>query len=139
MAPSSCRAIWPDRVRADQDALERALGRLVKNGLEASPAGASVHVSLGTDGYQAVIAVTDQGCGMSEDFIRDELFRPFSSTKAGGFGLGEHEVRLLVAAMGGTLTVESTPGKGTCFTICLPFAASESVEVETDRRVQRIA
>ncbi len=126
-------------VRADQDALERALGHLVKNGLEASPAGASVHVSLGTDGYQAVIAVTDQGCGMSEDFIRDELFRPFSSTKAGGFGLGVHEVRLLVAAMGGTLTVESTPGKGTCFTICLPFAASDSVEVETDRRVQRIA
>jgi signal transduction histidine kinase len=83
--------------------------------------------------------VTDQGCGMSAEFIRDELFRPFSSTKAGGFGLGVHEVRLLVTAMGGTLAVESTPGKGTCFTICLPFAASDSVKAETDSRLQRIA
>jgi putative PEP-CTERM system histidine kinase len=126
-------------VRADQDALERALGHLVKNGLEASPAGAAVSIALGTDGSQAVITVTDQGCGMSAEFIRDELFRPFSSTKAGGFGLGVHEVRLLVTAMGGTLAVESTPGKGTCFTICLPFAASDSVKAETDSRLQRIA
>ncbi|MBO9581271.1 MAG: PEP-CTERM system histidine kinase PrsK [Sphingobium sp.] len=126
-------------VRADRDALERALGHLVKNGLEASPAGSSVRISLGTDGDQAVIGVIDRGCGMTEAFIRDELFRPFSSTKAGGFGLGMHEVRLLVAAMGGTLTVESAPGKGTCFTICLPFVASDSVEVETDSYVQRIA
>lgn len=128
---------WP--VRADEDALQRALGHLVKNGLEASPAGASVRISLGTDGYQAVIRVIDRGCGMSEDFIRGELFRPFSSTKAGGFGLGVHEVRLLVTAMGGTLAVESAPGKGTCFTICLPFAVSDSAQVETDSRVQRIA
>jgi putative PEP-CTERM system histidine kinase len=126
-------------VHADQDALERALGHLVKNGLEASPAGAAVRIALGTDQGQAVIKVIDRGCGMGADFIRDELFRPFSSTKTAGFGLGVHEVRLLVTAMGGTLAVESMPGKGTCFTICLPFAASDSMEGETDNRLQRIA
>jgi putative PEP-CTERM system histidine kinase len=129
-------------VRADQDGLERALGHLVKNGLEASAAETPVRIALETDGYQAVIRVMDAGSGMSADFIANDLFRPFSSTKAGGFGLGMHEVRLLVTGMGGTLGVESTPGKGTCFTICLPFAASDSIEEPgaiAEQRLQRTA
>jgi len=129
-------------VVADQDGLERALGHLVKNGLEASAPGTPVRVELSATSAQSVIKIIDRGCGMTPDFIRDELFRPFSSTKPGGFGLGVHEVRLIVTAMGGTLNVESTPGQGTCFTICLPFAASESGDEphdQSDNRLQRIA
>ncbi len=131
-------------VHADQDGLERALGHLVKNGLEASPAGTAVQVELAEAADRAIIRVIDRGCGMSAAFIHDELFRPFSSTKANGFGLGVHEVRLLITAMSGTLDVASTPGEGTTFTICLPFAASDSIEGgsperrrETDRLLQR--
>jgi len=125
-------------VRADPEGLERALGHLVKNGLEASPAGTPVRVLLSARRGQGVIRVVDRGCGMSAEFIENELFRPFASTKANGFGLGAHEVRLLVTAMGGTLDVESRPGKGTTFTICLPFAASDSVEGTRDDMIEHL-
>jgi putative PEP-CTERM system histidine kinase len=112
-------------VVADADTLDRALGHLVKNALEASPPDTPVRVELHEGEGKAVIRVVDRGCGMSEAFIREELFRPFSSTKPNGFGLGVHETRLLIQRMGGTLDVESAPGEGTRFTISLPL-------VETD-------
>ena len=59
---------------------------------------------------------------MDSDFIRNRLFQPFASTKAGGFGIGAFEARSLIAAMGGRLTVDSRPGKGSHFTIHLPQA-----------------
>ena len=60
---------------------------------------------------------------MSADFIRDELFAPFKSTKSGGFGIGAFEAREMTRDMGGKLLVESEPGVGSCFTIELPAAA----------------
>jgi putative PEP-CTERM system histidine kinase len=112
-------------VAADGDALDRALGHLVKNALEASPPDSPVRIELEETAGQARIHVIDSGCGMSADFIRDELFRPFSSTKSNGFGLGVHETQLLVEAMGGTLAVESATGIGTRFTISLPLVATD--------------
>jgi putative PEP-CTERM system histidine kinase len=109
-------------VRADADGLARALAHLVRNAIEASPAGRQVRLVLESDDRGARIHVIDGGCGMSEAFVHDDLFRPFSSTKVNGFGLGAHEARLLVQGMGGSLEVESMEGAGTCFTIRLPFA-----------------
>jgi len=109
-------------VRADADGLRRAIGHLVRNAIEASPAGHAVRVRLSENAVGASIRIIDRGGGMSEEFVRAQLFRPFSSTKATGFGLGAHEARLLVHGMGGTLDVESRPGEGSCFTIRLPFA-----------------
>jgi signal transduction histidine kinase len=71
-----------------------------------------------------MIEVVDRGCGMTPGFVRDELFRPFASSKPGGFGIGAYEARELVCGMGGTLTVDSREGEGTCFTIVLPAAAA---------------
>ena len=59
---------------------------------------------------------------MDGEFIRNRLFHPFTSTKADGFGLGAFEARSLVNAMGGRLSVESAPGKGSEFSILLPAA-----------------
>ncbi|MBT2185739.1 XrtA/PEP-CTERM system histidine kinase PrsK [Sphingobium nicotianae] len=109
-------------VRADAEGLSRAIGHLVRNAIEASPAGRLVWISLSENALGASIRVTDRGHGMSEAFMRDQLFRPFSSTKPTGFGLGAHEARLLVQTMGGMLDVESIEGQGTTFTIRLPFA-----------------
>lgn len=117
-------------VRGDADALERTLGHLVKNAFEASPAGASVCVELEADASHGRIHVVDQGCGMTPEFIKNELFRPFSSTKTNGFGLGVHEAKLLVTGMGGTLDVESTPGAGTRFIIALPLIAPRTEQAE---------
>jgi signal transduction histidine kinase len=59
---------------------------------------------------------------MDSDFLRNRLFQPFSSSKPGGFGIGAFEARSLITTMRGRLSVDSTPGKGTTFTITLPAA-----------------
>ncbi|BAK66945.1 two-component system sensor histidine kinase [Sphingobium sp. SYK-6] len=118
-------------VRGDADSLSRAMAHLVRNAIEASPAGRIVQIMLSEEEEAACLRVVDRGEGMAPAFIRDELFRPFSSTKADGFGLGAHEARLLISAMGGSLDVESRPGEGTCFTIRLPFAAKQAADTPT--------
>ena len=98
------------------------MGHLLQNAVEASPANEPVAVRVSDSGEAVAIAITDKGCGMDADFVRNRLFQPFASTKAGGFGIGAFEARSLVAAMGGRLGVDSRPGKGTTFTILLPAA-----------------
>lgn len=100
---------------ADPARLEQALGHLVQNAIEASASGEPVGVVVG----RATIDVIDAGPGMSASFIRDRLFRPFASTKSGGFGIGAFEARQVILAMGGKLDVVSREGEGTRFTIVL--------------------
>ncbi len=106
----------------DPARLELALGHLVQNAIEASPADAPVWLSVERRGAEIEVAVLDRGRGMSADFVRHGLFVPFDSTKPGGFGIGAFEARALVAAMGGRLEVESREGEGSRFAILLPMA-----------------
>ena len=85
-----------------------------------------VAVRVGCKNGTVSIAVTDKGVGMDSDFVRNRLFQPFASSKPGGFGIGAFEARSLVDAMGGRLTVDSHPGRGTTFTILLPEAEAAS-------------
>ena len=100
---------------ADPARLEQALGHLIQNAIEASAPGEPVGVVVG----RATVEVIDAGPGMSASFIRDRLFRPFASTKSGGFGIGAFEARQVIQAMGGKLDVVSREGEGTRFTIVL--------------------
>ncbi len=100
---------------ADPARLEQALGHLIQNAIEASAPGEPIGVVVG----QTTIEVIDTGAGMSAGFIRDQLFRPFVSTKQGGFGIGAFEARQVVQAMGGKLDVVSREGDGTRFIIVL--------------------
>jgi putative PEP-CTERM system histidine kinase len=109
----------------DAGALEQAVGHLLQNALDAS-SGTPVAVRVGRDDASVAISVADQGVGMDGEFVRNRLFQPFASTKSGGFGIGAFEARSLVAAMGGRLSVDSRPGRGTTFTITLPAAPAES-------------
>jgi putative PEP-CTERM system histidine kinase len=118
--PVSVAVDSPVPAVADAVGLVQALGHLVRNAVEASPADAPVLVSVGTAGDRAVIEVVDRGGGMSPGFVRDQLFRSFTSSKPGGFGLGAYEARRLVRAMDGTLDVDSREGEGTRFRITLP-------------------
>jgi putative PEP-CTERM system histidine kinase len=113
----------------DAGALEQALGHLLQNALEASSDGQPVTVRVSGAGPSVTVAITDQGCGMDGDFVRNSLFQPFASTKAGGFGIGAFEARSLVAAMGGRVSVDSRPDKGTTFTILLPAAEPEGQDI----------
>ena len=107
---------------ADAGRLEQVLGHLVQNAIEASAAFEPVTVLVGEAGQRATVAVVDRGCGMSPAFLRDQLFKPFVSSKPGGFGLGAFEARQLAEAMGGVLDVESREGEGTTFRLSLPVA-----------------
>jgi putative PEP-CTERM system histidine kinase len=111
---------------ADPAGLEQLLNHLVQNAVEASAADAPVTILVGADGLNVTIDVTDQGCGMSPAFVRDKLFKPFVSSKPGGFGIGAFEARSLITAMGGRISVDSRPGHGTTFTISLPAAEQAS-------------
>ena len=75
------------------------------------------------EGGHAVITIDDDGCGMEPEFIRTRLFRPFDTTKGSkGMGIGAYQARTFVVDSGGSLRVESEPGRGTCITIRLPLA-----------------
>jgi len=108
--------------RADPTGLEQALGHLVQNAIDASPPDAPVELAIFESGGDVAIEVADRGHGMSAAFLRDRLFQPFVSTKETGFGIGAHEARALILAMGGRLDVESAEGEGTSFTLYLPAA-----------------
>ena len=109
-------------VMGDALSLEQAVGHLLQNAIDASPAGEPVTVRVHPDGERVAIEIADRGTGMDAEFVRTRLFQPFASTKAGGFGIGAYEARSLITAMGGTLAVDSRPGEGTRFTIHLPAA-----------------
>jgi len=108
---------------ADPARVEQIVAHLLQNAFEASPADSPIDVRVSSDGDHACVDIIDRGCGMSAEYVRRHLFKPFSSSKAGGFGLGAFEARSLAEAMGGTLTVESRPGVGSRFTLRLPLAA----------------
>jgi putative PEP-CTERM system histidine kinase len=99
---------------------DATVSHLLDNAVEASPA--SVRVSLGRDAFKVTIDITDDGPGMQPEFIRDQLFRPFASTKAGGHGIGVYQARELLRQAGGDLLVLSKPGAGTTMRIILPLA-----------------
>jgi len=107
---------------AEPAALEQLLVHLIQNAIEASPADAPVTLALATDEENAIIDVIDRGCGMSPGFVRNRLFKPFTSSKPDGFGLGTFESQQLAQGMGGRITVSSREGQGTRFRVVLRAA-----------------
>jgi len=109
------------QVLADRERLERVLGHLIQNAIEATPKDGRVAIVLARTGAAVRIEITDTGEGMSEDFIRERLFKPFESTKSAGMGIGVFESREYINELGGTLEVASEPGVGTTFYVILPL------------------
>lgn len=112
-------------VLAHAPTLEQVLIHLVQNAVDASDAAdPPVALRVGKDDTTGWIEVADSGCGMTADFVRNRLFKPFVSTKSGGFGIGAFEARELVRAMRGELQVESREGLGSRFRVHLPLAVN---------------
>ena len=109
-------------MQANREGLQQALIHLVQNAFDASEETDIVQLAVSSDAVNAIVEVIDDGEGMEPEFLRGGLFRPFVSSKKGGFGIGAFEARELVRAMGGTLDVTSRKGLGTRFTIKLPLA-----------------
>jgi putative PEP-CTERM system histidine kinase len=109
------------RVRTERDRLTRAVGHLLQNALEATPPHGHVTLRGFEESGHAIIEVIDSGIGMDDAFIRTRLFQPFDSTKGAGMGIGAYECRETLRALGGTIEVDSAPGKGTRFRLSLPL------------------
>ena len=114
------------RVKANWARLERVIGHIIQNAVEATPNDGEVRVKLSQQGRFAVIEIQDTGIGMSEEFIREKLFSPFVSTKVAGMGIGVFETKEYVQELGGHLDVNSRPAEGTTFVIKLRLDAGES-------------
>ena len=112
-----------DRVgtRGQEERLERVIGHVVQNAFDATDVKGRVWLSLRRDGGQARIDVGDTGHGMSQEFIRDRLFKPFQTTKQAGMGIGAYESFQYIHELGGKIEVESELNVGTKVTIHLPL------------------
>lgn len=107
--------------RGHAERVERVLGHVVQNAFDATPASGYVRLILDAEGSQARVRVEDSGCGMSEDFIQNRLFKPFQTTKASGMGIGAHESYQYVQELGGKISVHSELNRGTTVTLLLPL------------------
>ncbi|KEO87041.1 histidine kinase [Erythrobacter sp. JL475] len=110
----------PVIVLADVESLEQALIHLVQNAIDASGKQDPVFLDVHSDGLAGQINVVDSGSGMSPEFVRNGLFKPFVSSKQGGFGIGAFEAREMIRSMGGRVNVESREGVGSRFSVVLP-------------------
>jgi putative PEP-CTERM system histidine kinase len=107
--------------RGHEERLERIIGHVVQNAFDATDASGRVWLRLDRLSGQARIVVGDTGQGMSQDFMRDRLFKPFQTTKQAGMGIGAYESFQYVQELGGRIEVDSELNKGTTVTILLPL------------------
>lgn len=119
---------------ADPTRVEQILGHLIQNAIDASFDGQPILLNARRRDLSVAIEVLDRGEGMSSEFIRSQLFKPFASSKDGGFGIGAYEARSLAIAMNGRLEVESKEGAGSRFTLILPLASHLTDEEIVDER-----
>ena len=124
-------------VSLDAEMFEKVLFNLMLNAEDAMPDGGTLAVQARADGEWVELDVIDTGCGMPAD-LAAKVFRPFVTTKPGGTGLGLATAKKIVAAHGGTISVQSEPGRGTKFTIRLPGANQAKPDADDADQSPRI-
>ncbi len=119
------KSFQPDcpKIHADADQMSQVLINLVMNAIHAMPGGGTLRVALGWAGETVRLTVADTGHGIAQQDL-PKIFDPFFTTKevGKGTGLGLTVVKGIVGEHGGSIQVESEPGKGTIFTISLPVS-----------------
>jgi len=109
-------------INVDVEQFTMVLVHLIKNAQDATVSDGSVSVSVKQSDGRVDITVADSGCGMSPEFVRDHLFRPFDSTKGTqGMGIGAYQAREFARAMGGEIKVRSVVAEGTSISLSLPL------------------
>lgn len=118
-------------VRADAGKLTQVLENLLTNAIKHSPGDAPISVAAGTETHEgatwAVVSVHDEGSGISPQVMPNLFNRFASSPDSDGLGLGLYLARRIAEEHGGTLTVESAPGKGSSFWLSLPISPASSM------------
>ena len=109
------------KIPLDREQFLKVVTNLILNATEAAPSNGAVRIATGEINGWVVLTVADRGCGMSAEFLKHSLFRPFQTTKKNGLGIGMFQSKMIVEAHGGRIAVASEPGKGTTFEVFLPM------------------
>jgi signal transduction histidine kinase len=128
------------KAQIDRQEFSRVLQNLVLNANEACPTG-PIEVSTRSESGKIVVLVRDWGKGMPKDFLENELFQPFHTTKGDGLGIGLFQSKKIIEAHDGTIEVESQEGAGTVIRIALPlpeFSDSSIQSVASDADVAAV-
>jgi len=112
--------------RGHEERLERVIGHVVQNALDATNADGRVWLKVERLAGQARVEVGDTGHGMTPEFIRERLFKPFQTTKMAGMGIGAYESFQYVRELGGSISVKSEPEVGTEVTLLLPLFEAQN-------------
>lgn len=115
--------IW---VTAYRNRLASVFRHLIQNAIDVVPEDGRISVVVRIDGGSAVVEMIDNGPGMTREFVENELFQPFKSTKPNGYGIGAYEAREIMRELGGRIDVDSTPGEGTRMSVSLPIVNTAS-------------
>jgi len=107
------------KIKADAEKMKRAFINIIKNAIDAMPKGGKLTITSKESDGNLEIAFTDTGKGMSKDIL-EKIWTPLFTTKAKGMGLGLPICKRIIEAHGGYISVESTVGKGTTFTVTVP-------------------
>jgi putative PEP-CTERM system histidine kinase len=118
-------------VAMDPDSFDAVVTHLLNNAAEASGQDGPLRIVVRHDALNVLIDIVDRGHGMTPEFVRDELFRPFASTKSGGHGIGAFQARELLREAGGDLLVLSRPDAGTTMRLLLPSVGMAVAEART--------
>jgi putative PEP-CTERM system histidine kinase len=105
-----------------EERLEHVIGHLVQNAIDASAPAGHITASVVAEPRFGVLTMIDEGIGMSPEFMRERLFKPFQTTKPAGMGIGVYESQQYVASLGGSIRIESREGAGTRVEVRLPLA-----------------
>ena len=129
----SIEAKDPCVLEGDSERLRQVCYNLISNAIKYTPEGGEIRVTLERNGRDAALTVKDTGIGISEEDLPHIFERFYRADKArsragetGGTGLGLSIVRQIVRLHAGTVTVRSTPGEGTEFTVLLPILPGKS-------------
>jgi putative PEP-CTERM system histidine kinase len=107
----------------DQDKFSNVIYHLVSNAQQATGDDGFVRIDISQSDNikQMLVRISDNGSGMSKDFIQRRLFKPFDTTKGNaGMGIGAYDAKMYMEKIGGHLQVKSEPGVGTTFTLIIP-------------------
>ena len=110
------------KVRLDRDQFGSVINNLLLNARDAVGSEGEVKIQTAADSEWAILSVADNGCGMTPEFVRSSLFRPFQTTKKKGLGIGMFQSKMIVEAHQGRIVVKSEPAVGTTFRIMLPLS-----------------
>ncbi len=135
-------------IRIDREQIGKVLNNLLLNAVEAVDQDGEIRLSTACTEQWIVVTISDNGCGMSNDFLANRLFEPFQTTKSQGLGIGMFHSKKIIEAHYGRIEAESIEGQGSTFRVLLPIThaapdgaadlPTPEVLIEAPRRISHV-